>query len=122
MKKRLSISAGIAAACILCTAGAYASGIFTNKFFIDDGKVTHIISNTSLSTETLNDMISDSSNIAQTKKAENTEILSSTITETDIETKTLQMHRRHRKKPVLLQLLQNISQKISLKYSIRQTI
>lgn len=36
MKKRLSISAGIAAACILCTAGAYASGIFTNKFFIDD--------------------------------------------------------------------------------------
>ena len=87
MKKRLSISAGIAAACILCTAGAYASGIFTNKFFIDDGKVTHIISNTSLSTETLNDMISDSSNIAQTKKAENTEILSSTITETDIETK-----------------------------------
>lgn len=89
MKKRLSISAGIAAACILCTAGAYASGIFTNKFFIDDSKVTHVISNSSLSSETVNNMISDSSSIAsQVKNIENMEVFSSTITENDMETET----------------------------------
>ncbi len=106
MKKRLSISAGIAAACILCTAGAYASGIFTNKFFIDDGKVTHIISNSSLSSETIDNMISDSSSIApQTKNIENMEVFSSIITENDMETKTFTDAQEAQKKTGLIPII-----------------
>ena len=57
MKKRIPIAACVAAACLLCTAGAYASGLFTNTFFVDGDEFSQVISNTPLTQQEIDEMM-----------------------------------------------------------------
>ncbi len=57
MKKRFPIAACVAAACLLCTAGAYASGLFTNAFFVDGNEFSQVISNTPLTQQEIDQMM-----------------------------------------------------------------